>query len=59
VKDGGVSVAKKRRESSGFLIAQTTGVSLIPCFVGGDEEMRGRVSPFLCFFFPPGLLHSL
>lgn len=25
-------------------IAQTTGVSLIPCFVGSDEEMR--------FFFP-------
>lgn len=26
-------------------IAQTTGVSLIPCFVGSDEEMR--------VFFPP------
>lgn len=26
-------------------IAQTTGVSLIPCFVGSDEEMRGFFSP--------------
>lgn len=40
--DGERKRRKRRRESSGSLIAQTTGVSLIPFFVGGDEEMRGR-----------------
>lgn len=49
-------------ESCGSLIAQTTGVSLITCFVGGDEKMKGRVSPFLVFllfFFTPGSRHIL
>lgn len=40
---GEVKQNMRRRESPGSLIAQTTGVSLIPCFVGGDKEMRGRV----------------
>lgn len=46
VEDKGVDGEKKRRgESTGSLIALTTGVFLIPCFVGSDEEMRKRVSP--------------
>lgn len=44
---GGSTVRGRGGESSEFLITQTTGVSLIPCFVGGDEEMRGRVPPLL------------
>lgn len=46
MEDEGVSVEKKKIESSGFFIAQTTGVSLKPFFAGGDKEMKGRASPY-------------
>lgn len=45
------------------LIAQTTGVSLIPSFPGSDREMRGLFSPcfFLLFLSPAGVstFHSI
>lgn len=37
---------ERGKEHSGFLIAQTTGVSLIPRLAGGVEEMKRRVPPF-------------
>lgn len=53
-------------ESPASFIAQTTGVSLILCYVLSDEEMRGSSFPFfsfllflLLFIFPPGLRHAL
>lgn len=36
---------ERGKEHSGFLIAQTTGVSLIPCLALGVAEMKRWVSP--------------
>lgn len=53
----GVVITKRLRimEGSRSFIAHTTGVALIPLFVGGDEEMSGWVLPP----HPPRLSGSL
>lgn len=50
------SIMMGGEEGSFSFIAQTTGVSLIPSFLGRDREMRGLFSPPSVFLSPAGLI---